>query len=176
MAPPGRPTPSGSAATASPTRRVGTRSRTGCTTWAGGVDHNTAGFALASIRRWWDLLGSGAYPHAKRLLITCDAGGANGWRNRAWKTGLARLVQDTGLQVMVCHFPPGTSKWNRIEHRLFSQITPAWRGRPLTSHDVIINTIGAVTTATACPTATSPPCLAPTTAPSAPPSRSSPAC
>ena len=113
-----------------------------------GVDHNTAAFALESIRRWWDLLGSGAYPHARRLLITCDAGGANGWRNRAWKTGLARLAQDTGLQVTVCHFPPGTSKWNRIEHRLFSQITLAWRGRPLTSHDVIINTIGTVTTST----------------------------
>jgi Rhodopirellula transposase DDE domain len=113
-----------------------------------GVDHNTAAFALASIRRWWDQVGSGAYPHARRLLITCDAGGANGWRNRAWKTGLARLAHDTGLQVTVCHFPPGTSKWNRIEHRLFSQITLAWRGRPLTSHDVIINTIGAVTTST----------------------------
>ena len=113
-----------------------------------GVDHNTAAFALESIRRWWDQVGSSAYPHAKRLLITCDAGGANGWRNRAWKTGLARLARDTGLQVSVCHFPPGTSKWNRIEHRLFSQITLAWRGRPLTSHDVIINTIGAVTTST----------------------------
>ncbi len=113
-----------------------------------GVDHNTAAFALTSIRRWWDRVGSGAYPHARDLLITCDAGGANGWRNRAWKTGLAALARDTGLQVSVCHFPPGTSKWNRIEHRLFSQITLAWRGRPLTSHDVIINTIGAVTTTT----------------------------
>jgi len=113
-----------------------------------GVDHNTAAFALESIRRWWDQVGSSAYPQARRLLITCDAGGANGWRNRAWKTGLARLARDTGLQVSVCHFPPGTSKWNRIEHRLFSQITLAWRGRPLTSHDVIINTIGAVTTTT----------------------------
>jgi transposase len=113
-----------------------------------GVDHNTAAFALESIRRWWEQVGSGAYPHARRLLVTCDAGGANGWRNRAWKTGLARLARDTGLQITVCHFPPGTSKWNRIEHRLFSQITLAWRGRPLTSHDVIINTIGAVTTAT----------------------------
>jgi hypothetical protein len=113
-----------------------------------GVDHNTAAFALESLRRWWDQVGCGAYPDAKRLLITCDAGGANGWRNRAWKTGLAALARETGLQVTVCHFPPGTSKWNRIEHRLFSQITLAWRGRPLTSHDVIINTIGAVTTAT----------------------------
>ena len=113
-----------------------------------GVDHNTAAFALESVSRWWNHVGSGAYPHAKRLLITCDAGGSNGWRNRAWKTGLARFARDTGLQVTVCHFPPGTSKWNRIEHRLFSQITLAWRGRPLTSHDVIINTIGAVTTST----------------------------
>jgi hypothetical protein len=113
-----------------------------------GVDHNTAAFAVESVRRWWDQVGAGAYPHAQRLLITCDAGGANGWRNRAWKAGLARLARATGLQITVCHFPPGTSKWNRIEHRLFSQITLAWRGRPLTSHDVIINTIGAVTTAT----------------------------
>ena len=113
-----------------------------------GVDHNTAAFALESVRRWWNQVGSGAYPHAQRLLITCDAGGSNGRRNRAWKTGLARFAHDTGLQVTVCHFPPGTSKWNRIEHRLFSQITLAWRGRPLSSHDVIINTIGAVSTAT----------------------------
>jgi transposase len=113
-----------------------------------GVDHNTAAFAVESVRRWWDQVGAAAYPHAERLLITCDAGGANGWRNRAWKSGLARLARATGLQITVCHFPPGTSKWNRIEHRLFSQITLAWRGRPLTSHDVIINTIGAVTTAT----------------------------
>jgi transposase len=113
-----------------------------------GVDHNTAAFAVESVRRWWRHVGSGAYPHAQRLLITCDAGGGNGWRNRAWKAGLAQFGQDTGLQLTVCHFPPGTSKWNRIEHRLFSQITLAWRGRPLTSHDVIINTIGAVRTAT----------------------------
>ena len=113
-----------------------------------GVDHNTAALACESIRRWWERVGSLAYPHARDLLITCDAGGANGWRNRAWKAGLARLARDTGLRVSVCHFPPGTSKWNRIEHRLFSQITLAWRGRPLTSHDVIINTIGAVSTAT----------------------------
>ena len=112
------------------------------------VDHNTAAFALESVSRWWNHVVSGAYPHAKRLLITCDAGGSNGWRNRAWKTGLDRFARDTGLQVTVCHFPPGTSKWNRIEHRLFSQITLAWRGRPLTSHDIIINTIGEVTTST----------------------------
>jgi hypothetical protein len=113
-----------------------------------GTDHNTAAFAVESVRRWWALMGKDAYPDATRLLVTCDAGGANGWRNRAWKAGIAQFAQDTGLQVTVCHFPPGTSKWNKIEHRLFSQITLAWRGRPLTSHDVIINTIGAVTTAT----------------------------
>ncbi|HEX6854368.1 MAG TPA: ISAzo13 family transposase [Streptosporangiaceae bacterium] len=113
-----------------------------------GTDHNTAALAVESIRRWWDLIGKDAYPGAARLLVTCDAGGSNGWRNRAWKAGLAALAQDTGLQITVCHFPPGTSKWNQIEHRLFSQITLAWRGRPLTSHDVVVNTIGAVTTAT----------------------------
>jgi len=113
-----------------------------------GTDHNTAALAVESVRRWWDLIGQDAYPGAARLLICCDAGGSNGWRNRAWKAGLARLAQDTGLQVTVCHFPPGTSKWNQIEHRLFSQITLAWRGRPLASHDVVVNTIGAVTTAT----------------------------
>jgi Rhodopirellula transposase DDE domain len=113
-----------------------------------GTDHNTAAFAVESVRRWWDLTGRDAYPHAGRLLVTCDAGGANGWRNRAWKAGLAQFAQDSGLEITVCHFPPGTSKWNKIEHRLFSQITLNWRGRPLTSHDVIINTIAAVTTAT----------------------------
>ena len=113
-----------------------------------GTDHNTAALAVESIRRWWDLAGKDAYPAAGRLLICCDAGGSNGWRNRAWKAGLAQFAQDTGLEVTVCHFPPGTSKWNKIEHRLFSQITLNWRGRPLTSHDVIINTIAATTTAT----------------------------
>jgi hypothetical protein len=113
-----------------------------------GTDHNTAALAVESVRRWWALIGQDAYPGAARLLICCDAGGSNGWRNRAWKAGLAALAQETGLQITVCHFPPGTSKWNKIEHRLFSQITLNWRGRPLTSHDVIINTIGAVTTAT----------------------------
>jgi Rhodopirellula transposase DDE domain len=113
-----------------------------------GTDHNTAAFAVESIRRWWDLIGRGAYPHAGRLLVTCDAGGSNGWRNRAWKAGLAQFADDSGLEITCCHFPPGTSKWNKIEHRLFSAITLNWRGRPLTSHDVIINTIGAVRTAT----------------------------
>jgi transposase len=113
-----------------------------------GTDHNTAALAVESIRRWWDLTGKDAYPHAGRLLVTCDAGGSNGWTNRAWKTGLAQFAQQAGLEVTCCHFPPGTSKWNKIEHRLFSQISLAWRGRPLISHDVIINTIGAVRTST----------------------------
>src|SRR5579864_7737647 len=113
-----------------------------------GTDHNTAALAVESIRRWWTLIGKDTYPEATRLLICCDAGGSNGWRNRAWKAGLAALAQETGLEVTCCHFPPGTSKWNKIEHRLFSQITLNWRGRPLTSHDVILSTIAATTTAT----------------------------
>jgi hypothetical protein len=113
-----------------------------------GTDHNTAAFAVESVRRWWDLMGKDAYPDAGRLLVTCDAGGNNGWRNRAWKAGLAQFARQSGLQITCCHFPPGTSKWNKIEHRLFSQITLNWRGRPLTSHDVVVNTISAVTTST----------------------------
>jgi Rhodopirellula transposase DDE domain len=113
-----------------------------------GTDGNTAALAVESIRRWWALAGRDAYPDAARLLVSCDAGGSNGWRNRGWKAGLAELAQETGLEITVCHFPPGTSKWNKIEHRLFSQITLGWRGRPLTSYDVIINTISAVTTRT----------------------------
>jgi Rhodopirellula transposase DDE domain len=113
-----------------------------------GTDHSTATFAAESIRRWWNMAGRDAYPDAGRLLVTCDAGGNNGWRNRSWKTGLASLAAETGLEITVCHFPPGTSKWNKIEHRLFSQITHGWRGRPLTSHEIVVNTIAAVTTAT----------------------------
>ena len=111
-----------------------------------GTDGNTAALAVESVRRWWQLAGRDAYPDAARLLVTCDAGGSNGCTVRAWKAGLAALAQETGLDVTVCHFPPGTSKWNKIEHRLFCQISLAWRGRPLTSYDVIISTIGAVTT------------------------------
>jgi hypothetical protein len=113
-----------------------------------GTDRNTAALAVESVRRWWRLAGKDAYPDAEQLLVTCDAGGSNGWKNRGWKAGLADLAQETGLQITVCHFPPGTSKWNKIEHRLFSQITLGWRGRPLTSYDVVINTISAVTTRT----------------------------
>ena len=113
-----------------------------------GTGGNTAALAVESIRRWWQLAGQDAYPAAGRLLVTCDAGGSNGWKNRAWKAGLAALAAETGLEITVCHFPPGTSKWNKIEHRLFSQITLGWRGLPLTSYDVVINTISAVTTRT----------------------------
>jgi hypothetical protein len=113
-----------------------------------GTDHDTAAFAVESIRRWWNGAGRAAYPSARRLLITADAGGSNSYRTRAWKAELAALALQTGLAVTVCHFPPGTSKWNRIEHRLFSHITMNWRGRPLTSHEVIVNTIAATTTRT----------------------------
>ena len=113
-----------------------------------GTGANTAALAVASVRRWWEMTGRDAYPQAGRLLVTCDAGGSNGWANRGWKKGLARFAQDTGLEVTVCHFPPGTSKWNKIEHRLFSQVSHAWRGRPLTSYQVIIETISAITTRT----------------------------
>jgi transposase len=113
-----------------------------------GTDHNTAAFAVESIRRWWNAAGHSDYPQARRLLITADAGGSNGYRTRAWKTELAAFALQAGLAVTVCHFPPGTSKWNKIEHRLFSHITMNWRGRPLTSHQVIVQAIAATTTAT----------------------------
>ncbi|MGH3595916.1 MAG: ISAzo13 family transposase, partial [Mycobacterium sp.] len=111
-----------------------------------GTDHDTAAFAVESIRRWWNGAGRDGYPQARRLLITADAGGSNGYRTRAWKTGLAALAAGTGLAITVCHLPPGTSKWNKIEHRLFSHITMNWRGRPLASHEVIVNSIAATTT------------------------------
>ena len=113
-----------------------------------GTDHDTAAFAAESLRRWWRAEGRDRYPAARRLLVTADAGGSNGYRTRAWKAGLAELAAETGLQITVCHFPPGTSKWNKIEHRLFCQITRNWRARPLTSHQVILETIAAVTTKT----------------------------
>jgi transposase len=113
-----------------------------------GVDHDTAAFAVASIRRWWQARGHLDYPQATRLLITADAGGSNCYRFRLWKAELATLAAETGLAITVCHFPPGTSKWNKIEHRLFSHITMNWRGRPLTSHEVVVQTIAATTTRT----------------------------
>jgi hypothetical protein len=112
-----------------------------------GTDHDTAAFAVESIRRWWTARGSRDYPGARRLLITADAGGSNGYRTRAWKAGLAALAAEAGLEITCCHFPPGTSKWNKIEHRLFSAITMNWRGRPLTSHEVVVSSIAATTTA-----------------------------
>lgn len=111
-----------------------------------GTDHDTAAFAVATIARWWEGIGQAAYPGATKLLITADGGGSNGYRTRLWKTELATLAARTGLEITVCHLPPGTSKWNKIEHRLFSHISMNWRGRPLTSHEVIVETIGATTT------------------------------
>ena len=113
-----------------------------------GVDHDTSAFAVASIRRWWQARGAADYPGASRLLITADAGGSNSYRYRLWKAELAALAAETGLEITVCHFPPGTSKWNKIEHRLFSQITMNWRGRPLTSHEVVVATIASTRTRT----------------------------
>src|SRR5437763_1042193 len=113
-----------------------------------GTDHDTAAFAVESIRRWWQAQGQATYPRARRLLVTADARGANGYRTRAWKAELAALAAQTGLEITCCHFPPGTSKLNAIEHRLFSHISMNWRGRPLTSHEVIVSTIAATTTRT----------------------------
>jgi len=113
-----------------------------------GVDHDTAAFAAQSIRRWWESMGSPAYPRAGRLLITADSGGSNGARVRLWKLELQKLADETGLEITICHLPPGTSKWNKIEHRLFSFISQNWRGKPLVSHQVIVNLIAATTTKT----------------------------
>ena len=113
-----------------------------------GVDHDTAAFAVESIRRWWYSMGQPCYPRARQLLITADAGGSNGARVRLWKWELQKLADETGLRIAVCHFPPGTSKWNKIEHRLFSAISQNWRGKPLVSHEVIINLIAGTTTKT----------------------------
>src|SRR5512146_1475924 len=113
-----------------------------------GTDHDTAAFAVESVRRWWNAAGRDEYPAARRLLVTADAGGSNGYRTRAWKAELAALALETGLEITVCHFPPGTSKWNKVEHRLFSHITMNWRGRPLSSHEVIVQSIAATTTRT----------------------------
>jgi transposase len=122
---------------------------TGNSGWVNvGTDHDTAAFAVESVRRWWKAAGQEQYPLARRLLVTADAGGSNGYRTRAWKAELAALALETGLEVTVCHFPPGTSKWNKVEHRLFSHITMNWRGRPLASHEVVVNTIAATTTRT----------------------------
>jgi hypothetical protein len=111
-----------------------------------GDDADTAGFAVATIGRWWGQMGRFRYPDATCLLVCADAGGSNGYRIRAWKVELAKLAKETGLEITVCHYPPGTSKWNKIEHRLFSFITMNWRGRPLTSYRVIVQLIANTTT------------------------------
>jgi hypothetical protein len=113
-----------------------------------GVDHDTAEFAVETIRRWWYHMGRTVYPRAQRLLITADGGGSNGSRNRLWKMELQKLADDLRLRIAVCHFPPGTSKWNKIEHRMFCHITENWRGRPLVSREVVVNLIGHTTTRT----------------------------
>ena len=112
-----------------------------------GRDHDTPAFAVASIRQWWTMMGRRAYPHATALLITADAGGSNGYRSRVWKKELQRLADDLHLDIHVSHFPPGTSKWNKIEHRVFCHITRNWRGRPLRSFETIVELIGHTTTA-----------------------------
>ncbi len=111
-----------------------------------GIDHDTAAFAVASIKRWWEKMGKGSYPEANHLLITADSGGSNGNRNRLWKIELQKLSDQTGLTISICHFPPGTSKWNKIEHRMFSFIGKNWRGKPLIDHATIVNLIGSTKT------------------------------
>ena len=111
-----------------------------------GIDHDTAEFAVESIRRWWREMGEATYPHAARLMITADCGGSNGHRVRLWRRELQKLADELALAIQVCHFPPGTSKWNKIEHRMFCHITANWRGRPLISRQVVVNLIGSTTT------------------------------
>jgi len=113
-----------------------------------GRDHDTPAFAVASIRQWWTMMGRRAYPHATALFITADAGGSNGYRCRAWKRGLQQLADDLQLSIHVSHFPPGTSKWNKIEHRLFCHITKNWRGRPLRTFEAVVELIGHTCTVT----------------------------
>jgi hypothetical protein len=113
-----------------------------------GVDHDTSVFAVATIESWWRQMGQEKYPNARRLLITADGGGSNGSRPWLWKFELARLSAVTGLEIVVCHYPPGTSKWNKVEHRLFSRITLNWRGRPLETYQTVVNLIANTTTAT----------------------------
>jgi hypothetical protein len=111
-----------------------------------GTDSDTAAFAVESIRRWWNKMGCSRYPDARTLLITADSGGSNGYRVRLWKKELQQFADESGLAITVCHFPPGTSKWNKIEHRLFSYISMNWRGKPLISHEIIVNLIAATRT------------------------------
>ena len=111
-----------------------------------GTDHDTAEFAVQTIWNWWAKMGESHYRNAQELLILADGGGSNGVRNRLWKCQLQKMSSEENLKIMVCHFPPGTSKWNKIEHRMFSCISQNWRGRPLTSHEVIVQLIAATST------------------------------
>ena len=111
-----------------------------------GIDHDTAAFAVATIRKWWRKMGRPVYPESSHLLITADSGGSNSSRNRLWKVELQKMANRTGLTITVCHFPPGTSKWNKIEHRMFSFISKNWRGKPLADHATIVNLIGSTKT------------------------------
>ena len=111
-----------------------------------GIDHDTAEFAVGSVRRWWLEMGKPFYPHASQLLITADGGGSNGSRVRLWKLELQKLADELGMAIHVCHFPPGTSKWNKIEHKMFSFISQNWRGRPLITKEVVVNLISNTTT------------------------------
>jgi hypothetical protein len=113
-----------------------------------GTDHDTAEFAVATMRQWWRQMGAATYPQARALLVIADAGGSNGWRTRLWKAELQHWADEVGIPISVCHLPPGTSKWNKIEHRMFAYITQNWRGKPLVSHAVIVNLIGHTTTKT----------------------------
>jgi hypothetical protein len=113
-----------------------------------GITHDTAEFSVESIRRWWSRMGHQVYPEARELLVTADSGGSNARRSRLWKVCLQKLADELGLKISVCHFPPGTSKWNQIEHRMFCHITANWRGRPLVSHEVVVNLIGSTRTRT----------------------------
>jgi hypothetical protein len=113
-----------------------------------GTDHDTSAFAVESIRRWWNMMGKERFPHATRLMVTADSGGSNGARVKLWKVELQKFANESGLEIQVSHFPPGTSKWNKIEHRLFSAITQNWRGRPLVSHEIILALIESTTTRT----------------------------
>jgi transposase len=113
-----------------------------------GTDHDTAAFAVETLRRWWQQMGASTYPEATELLVIADGGGSNGSRTRLWKAELQGLADELGMRIAVCHLPPGTSKWNKIEHRMFAYITQNWRGKPLVSHEVIVNLIGSTTTKT----------------------------
>lgn len=111
-----------------------------------GIDHDTADFAAQAVRTWWKRMGCRRYPAATDLMITADSGGSNSARSRGWKVALQKLADETGMKITVCHFPPGTSKWNKIEHRMFCHISKNWRGRPLLTHDVVVSLIAGTTT------------------------------